>query len=408
MSVTPSDEPQQLGASMQRGSVKELDSEEMECLQQLRLTVRVVTSEAEWLEMREQWNELLDDSIYPNIFLSWEWQTVWWRWFGNGRKLMILLVEEGNRFVGAVPLYQSRDGLLGLTWCTSLYFIGYGGPLCSEYLGPIIRNGYLQNVCVAFVNHLFDGLDAWDTIFLEEHALDDPGTVTFVDMLKERVHSVIKQGDPRCYVSLHSTYNEYLSRLSQHNRKRKRDRFRQASKRRGAQLVILGANHIDHWLKVITDLSSKSRSRSGERSPFARTDYAGFHRDVLSALMPAGHAEVSLLLYDCEPAAFLYFLKYQRKYYAYQTGCDEAMLGSPGDVSFQMAFMLAIENNATEFDLLRGSQEYKQAYTDLSRQTQTVFAFRRAGMNYTVRWLIERLLRPAKHRIGRILRWNTQ
>ena len=195
------------------------------------------------------------------------------------------------------------------------------------------------------------GDSEWDILKIEEFALDDPGTKSFAEMLGEDVACMVRETEPRVFISLPASYDEYLATLGGHNRQKKRNRLRQAFNRHNATIVNLSADTIENWFPIILDLSGKARERQGDKSPFSNVNYAGFHRDLfVSAIMPLGHAKIYLLTLDDEPAAFWYLLSYNSKFYAYQTGIDVSRPGSPGDVALQMAIILAIESGGVEFD----------------------------------------------------------
>ena len=360
------------------------------------ISLRVIRDFGEWLKLRDVWDELLRHSVYPNVFASWEWQTIWWKWFGASRTLNILLVEDGQRTLGIAPLYIDKNSRISLFRHPMLRFIGNGGAVFPEYLGLIARCEFVEDVCATIANHLSHENSEWDTFKIEEFALDDPGTKRLAEQLGEDVACIVRETESRIFISLPASYDEYLVSLGAHNRNRKRDRLRQAISRHNATLVTLNSNNIESWFQIIADLSNKSRVRQGGMPSFSNINYAGFHRDLLSTIMPLGHAKVLLLMLDDKPAAFLYLLSYNSKFYAYQTGIDVSRPGSPGDVALQMAIMHAIEAGGSEFDFLRGAHSYKQAYGKSMRTTQSVTAFRRQGWSYARQMFIERVLRPTK------------
>ncbi|MCJ7523041.1 MAG: hypothetical protein MUP21_12620, partial [Dehalococcoidia bacterium] len=58
-------------------------------------------------------NEIDKDS---SIYLTHEWLSTWWKYFGKGKKLNILLVEKARRVIGIVPLMRTeyKIGLVGM------------------------------------------------------------------------------------------------------------------------------------------------------------------------------------------------------------------------------------------------------------------------------------------------------
>jgi len=69
--------------------------------------IRIITDLKQFESLSATWNSLLskcqDDS---SIFLTYEWLWTWWRHFGEGKKLNILLIEKGGQVIGIVPLMK--------------------------------------------------------------------------------------------------------------------------------------------------------------------------------------------------------------------------------------------------------------------------------------------------------------
>ena len=76
------------------------------------LAIEEVNNIEEFQALKEQWNLLLEQCSDNNIFLAWEWLFTWWQYFGNDKKLRILLIKEGNNIIGIAPfmLTTYREG----------------------------------------------------------------------------------------------------------------------------------------------------------------------------------------------------------------------------------------------------------------------------------------------------------
>ena len=96
------------------------------------LQIRVVTDLEEFRSLREIWNSLLTGSSDNNAYLTWEWLFTWRQHCGRGKKLCILVIKDGKRIVGIIPLMRA----------------GYG----PEALQPGRAPGFAANV-VGSTNH---------------------------------------------------------------------------------------------------------------------------------------------------------------------------------------------------------------------------------------------------------------
>ena len=107
--------------------------------------------------LRDEWNALLGRSRFDTIFLTWEWQSTWWRHLGAQRgPLYLLAAREAGRLIGILPLYLSQaDGVHCLTVV--------GCVEVSDYLDLIIEAGQEDVVYDAFLSWLMGPeAPAWD------------------------------------------------------------------------------------------------------------------------------------------------------------------------------------------------------------------------------------------------------
>jgi hypothetical protein len=81
--------------------------------------------------LRDDWSRLAEES--RNVFSSWEWNVLWWRRFGAGRRAAIVVCRDaGGTARAIVPLYRWTRLPL-----TVLRFLGHGhgdllGPICAR------------------------------------------------------------------------------------------------------------------------------------------------------------------------------------------------------------------------------------------------------------------------------------
>ncbi len=72
------------------------------------VAVRAVIDVDGFEALREEWNELLEASFNPSVFLTHDWARAWWDAYGSGRELFILLGRVEGRLDAVLPLYRSR------------------------------------------------------------------------------------------------------------------------------------------------------------------------------------------------------------------------------------------------------------------------------------------------------------
>ena len=140
------------------------------------VTLRVCSSLRSIPNLQSAWNDLLAASVYPSVFRRWEWLDAWWKWFGGGRKLHIMLVYAGPTLVGALPCYQATRPRFRPLRAPVLKLLGAGGPTCPEYLGPIIHRDYFDPVLQQILAQLRSTTSDWQSIEFADVPPDDTAT----------------------------------------------------------------------------------------------------------------------------------------------------------------------------------------------------------------------------------------
>jgi len=69
--------------------------------------IRIISDLKQFESLSATWNSLLSKCQDDNsIFLTYEWLWTWWKHFGEGKKLNILVIEKGDQIIGIVPLMK--------------------------------------------------------------------------------------------------------------------------------------------------------------------------------------------------------------------------------------------------------------------------------------------------------------
>src|ERR1044071_10410399 len=104
----------------------------------------VVSEEADFDALAEEWDKLLEESQQRVYFLRWGWTRAWWRAFKpSGSRLMIIACRDGEgRLAGLAPFYVAQRRTAGIPHVREGLFIGTGiYAQTSEYLDMIARRG---------------------------------------------------------------------------------------------------------------------------------------------------------------------------------------------------------------------------------------------------------------------------
>ena len=73
-----------------------------------RYQIRVITSEEEFRSVEPIWNGMLSQLSNSNFFVSFEWMWTWWTCLKQGKQLLMIVVNDGDKTVGIAPLMKDK------------------------------------------------------------------------------------------------------------------------------------------------------------------------------------------------------------------------------------------------------------------------------------------------------------
>jgi CelD/BcsL family acetyltransferase involved in cellulose biosynthesis len=295
--------------------------------------------------LREEWRELVLDSPGATPFQTWEWQSLWQKHYGFGKKVQILTVREGNDLVGLAPFTIS-------SWLWRVLRWSGGGP--SDYLHPISRSGSEDVVNFRLLEFIQSAknLDLIDLHQMRENQL-----------LVSNSRPTEKIDQACCLVlNLPGTYDEYLKMLGKSLRYdvRKLDKELFASGK--AQTSLADTDSIGNFFEIFLD-QHRARWRSRKLPGAFVGRSLRFHREWVETACREGWLRMKVLRVDGDPVGAIYAMQFNRTLYYYQAGFDPAHKAiSPGTLLVAESIRTGIEEGATNFDFMRGAEAYKRRW----------------------------------------------
>jgi len=301
------------------------------------------------------WKGLLEESSSDDVFLTWQWQSTWWKHFGKDKALRLLALsgEEGS-LLGLASFYieSSTEGKRILRFL--------GGVDVADYLDIIAKSGCEVEVCKNTLEFWSSIEEEWDVVVL--HCLRE--TSITLNVLKwfaiESKYSVeISQEDVCPRIFLPESWEEYLGSLSKKDRHELRRKIRRLE--RSSESVkdysIKNPESLPEGMELFMSLHRKSDTR---KESFMDWKMKVFFQAFADILFQEDWLKLSFLQVDgCHVATSLCF-DYQNKIYLYNSGYNpEHSSLSPGIVLVAYLIREAIESGRSEFDFLRGDEPYK-------------------------------------------------
>lgn len=323
----------------------------------------------------EEWDNLLCSSASDVVFMTWQWQTTWWRNFGAQRecKLHLLVVrDERGALVGIAPLFV---GLASLP-PTGEYAPGeqrpeqgpqrrvarmVGGIEIADYLDVIAPAENLPAVWSVALDYLRDIRGEWDAV--DFHSL--PGLSPSHEILAELgpqkgFDFQVFHEDVCPVITLPDSWESYLMSLRKKDRHELRRKVRKLESRDDVRWYLAApADHqaIERAVHIFLDLHRKS---DAEKARFMDEHMAAYFLDMAHALLNTGWLDIAILEITGQPAAAYFSFNYHKRLYLYNSGYDPKFGAYSAGVAL-LAYRIhkAINQGLCYFDFLRGDEPYK-------------------------------------------------
>jgi CelD/BcsL family acetyltransferase involved in cellulose biosynthesis len=314
--------------------------------------------------LADEWNALLKQSRANSIFLTYEWQTTWWRYQGEGELWIIALRQpETEQLVGIVPLYRVSHTSGELAGKHKLNLVG-----CievSDYLDIIMAEGWEESVYCALIEWLHSPeAPAWDLLDLCNLPQPSLTYQSAPPLFRQAGFTVdVFQEDVAPHFALPLRYESYLEeQVEKKQRHEIRRKQRRAEREATVGFYVVNKTH-DLEAEVADFITLQQASRE-DKAAFMTPEMRRFFVASARAMFDAGYLRLCFLTLNGEKAATILAFAYDRKFLLYNSGYDPNAYAqlSPGWVLLAYAIQYAIASGCRVFDFMQGNEEYKYRF----------------------------------------------
>lgn len=315
--------------------------------------------------INDDWNRLLDESISHVPFLRYEYLSAWWETRGGGEwpeaRLAIVTALEDNRLVGIAPLFKANhEGKIS--------YLLLGSIEISDYLDLIVRPEDSEK----FINGLFSFLETtaageWDALDLNNILSDSPSIALLEKAATlHQWKASITQLQHSPYIPLPGDWEQYLGSIDKKQRHEIRRKMRRVEEA-GDQVrwyILEDARQLDGAIDSFMTLMANDPDKASFLSPRMREHM----RKVARCAFDSGCLNLAFLEVGGEKAAGYLSFDYLNRLWIYNSGLDRRFSEySPGWVLLGYLLKWANENHKTEFDFMRGDEDYKYKFGAIDR-----------------------------------------
>jgi CelD/BcsL family acetyltransferase involved in cellulose biosynthesis len=297
-------------------------------------------------EIAPVWGRILAQRDGSPVFLTPEWQQVWWDQFGGDPKdLRLVVIGDDENPLGIAPMLLSGDTLTFL-----------GDTDLFDYHDFVLQ----EKDAAAFYPALVECLNAepWRAMELVSLVESSP-TLEHLPKLYERLgYSVaVDQEDVVPGVQLPATWDEYLARLRKKDRHELRRKLRRLDDYGDYSVVEASGGDLTEALASFLSLMEESKE---EKRAFLTPEREAFFGRMATAMNEAGYLRLFFLELNGERVAGSLCFDYGGRRFLYNSGYRLAYGAySVGLLLKALCIRQAIEEGLSYFDFLRGPEQYK-------------------------------------------------
>ena len=349
----------------------------------MQFSIERIQTEEAFFSLKDEWNPLLEQSAANNIFLTWEWISTWWAYFGKKSQPYIFIARnlENNKLIGIAPLHIHTKKIKDLFLPhRALAFIGTNNA-APDHLDFIVHPDHEDDIKQHFIAAIQTAKVEWDILDLDGLR----GNSSIVSLLTDQTPG------KRCFleriesatIQLPDSWEEMESALGKNLRYNIRRYDRKMEKEHPEQVCYQQIKHeetIEKTLTTLLDYGATVRKKHGEKHTLANQQMRLFHQDLAKSFLEKNWLRLYTLDIEEKSIAALYCYAYNTKVFYYQTGYDLAWSQyGPGRQILAHGVRQAIAEQANEFDFLRGEHAYKE---DWANATNTDYVLKVAYSLY--------------------------
>jgi CelD/BcsL family acetyltransferase involved in cellulose biosynthesis len=307
------------------------------------------------------WNTLLAESITHIPFLRYEYLSTWWETRGGGEwpesELAVVTARQDGHLAGIAPLFsaRNRDGSLAL-WLL-------GSIEISDYLDILVRPADLPVFLAGLLDFLArPGLLDWQ--LLDWHNLPEASpTLAVLQAEAEKRGLVFSQ--ERTYhvpsIPLKGDFEIYLAGIEKKQRHEIRRKMRRLAES-GLNIrwyIVKDEQALEKEVEAFLELMAEDPNKAAFLTPPMRQQM----KLACRAAFDHGWLQLAFLEVDGQKAAGYLNFDYLDRIWVYNSGFSWRFMDlSAGWVLLGYLLQWANENQRSEFDFMRGNEDYKYRF----------------------------------------------
>ncbi len=294
------------------------------------------------LDFRTEWERLFEQAKTNNVFLTFEWMSLWCKYLCKEVRPLILAFKENGRYLGIAPLMIRRGKKFNLP-IRKIEFLSASDADRLDFIIPDRKEEVLRELFRFF----FEDYIEWEILEFSDipdfsssaESSEGDGGLSSTSSLK----------------GLKKDFRRINNRLLRLGLKAGFERFTELETAKGL-------------LQEMIEIENKSWKGSSGVGIFSNKDKVSFHKELIEALAKKDMLDIAILRLDKNIAAYIYSFKFNSTCQGYNMAyLPEYSHLSPGVLLIHFLIEDFFLKGGREFDFLKGDEPWKQRWTNLYR-----------------------------------------
>jgi CelD/BcsL family acetyltransferase involved in cellulose biosynthesis len=310
------------------------------------MKVRIIQDNKGFEELGYKWNDM---TRHCNQFTLYKWLYLWWKNYGEDKKLRIYVVEDDEDIVVILPLMLiSQNGI------TTLTQLGLNGSDFYRYIGSD------NSEALALIFRTIIEKEKYDRFCLSNLRTDDKNTETLVKTAITVFNNldIVKQGQS-FVVDTRLPYEDYYRNRS----KNYKHKMRQIAQNSSKYEFYVCKDYSEEIINEIVELHRKRWIRHMQLSVFYDYRRESFLHSVCREFAQMGLLRLFVLKDTSGIKAYRLGFLHNGIYHDWNTAFDlECSKDSVGILLCEKVIRYCCSNDINEVDFLRGEEDYKERF----------------------------------------------
>jgi len=357
----------------------------IELLDARKLQVQVYEDFDDLLVLQPEWDAFME-SVDAEIFLSFDWCRIWWKFYGKKRKLAVFVFREGNNICALLPLF------LDTIWLGPIpvRFVKLVG---TDYL-PVtisvpIKKDYVDKVIESLLKEI-EPRWRWNLIHLGtlcgKYPLTDQLMHAFESTLGGSYCIESRSKNVQTYFQVEEDWEHQVTSLAQNARKNARKTYREIDKNKIAlNSALASEKDFLQMFNNFLDMHQQHWQQLGKPGHFgAWPSSINFHQEVGLTQLKLNRLRLIETKFDDEIVGYQYVYKFGNSYCWFLNARADNKISSRIDFKWIMlreTIENALKDRVSCIDAMYGKYDYKLLMGGEYFPVKDIFIYSRALPN---------------------------